>query len=366
MSKTDAAYVVKKTLLIIMSIILSVILVALIAGTAYMEYMLGLINREPPDNTISPSEYEDYFGNQTDPTVPIDGTDPTDATNPTDPANPTDPTSSTDSTTPTDATEPPIQWDPIEEPVVKKKHIINIMLIGQDRRPGEYRARSDAMILCTINTKTKEITLTSFMRDLYVQIPGYQDNRMNECYILGGMSLLSKCMETNFGVYVDGSVAVDFDGFKDVIDMVGGVDIELSSAEADYMVERGYKVTAGMNHMNGRAALSYARNRRVGNSDFTRTERQRKIITALIQKCRGMNFIQLSSLLNKALPLLTTDMTNAEMLKCMVEALPLLKNPQVNTQRIPGDYFRFAIIRGLDVIVPDFADCRRILQKCMK
>ena len=189
---------------------------------------------------------------------------------------------------------------------------------------------------------------------------------MNECYMLGGMKLLSQCMETNFGVYVDGSVAVDFDSFQSVIDMVGGVDIELSSAEADYMIKQGYNVKAGMNHMDGKTALNYARNRWVGNSDFARTERHRKIISALIAKCRGMNFIQLSGLLNKVLPMLTTDMTNSEMLKYMMEAVPLLKNLKVNTQRIPGDYFRFAVIRGLDVIVPDFEDCRRILQSCMK
>jgi len=370
--KSGTAYAVKKTLLIMLSVVLSVVLVVLVAGTAYMEYMLNLIKREPDNNTIPTGEQQGYLDN-TGPSG-ADWTDPTDVTDPSkgaDSTDPTKPSENTDPTTPSENTEPtiptdPITWEPWDDPVIKKEHIINIMLIGEDRRPGEYRARSDAMILCTINTKSKEVTLTSFMRDTYVQIPGYQSNRINESYMLGGMKLVSKCLETNFGVYVDGSVAVDFDGFTSVIDMVGGVDIELSSAEASFMAKQGYKVKAGMNHMDGATALSYARNRWVGNTDFARTERHRKIISALIDKCRGMNFIQLSGLLNKVLPLVTTDMTNAQMLKCMMEMVPLLKNLKINTQRIPGDYFEFAVIRGLDVIVPDIEDCRRILQNCMK
>ena len=366
--KSGVAFAVKKTLLIVLSAVLSIVLVVLVAGTAYMEYMLNLIKREPDDNTISPSQYQGYYETTaptgSNPTDPTQVTDPGGVTNPTEPVKPTDPTQPSEDTTPTDPTIP--TWEPWEDPVVKKEHIINIMLIGQDRRPGEVRSRSDAMILCTINTKTKEITLTSFMRDTYVQIPGYKDNRINECYMLGGMKLVSECLKQNFGVYVDGSVAVDFNSFTDVIDAVGGVDIEISAAEAQHLIEHGHKAKAGVNHMSGAMALAYARNRSVGNSDFTRTLRQRKVITALIQKCKGMNFIQLSGMLNKVLPLLTTDMTNGELLKYMVDALPLLKDPKIKSQRIPGDYFEFAGIRGLDVIVPNINDCRRILQECMK
>jgi len=355
---------VMRTLLIILSVLLTAFFVIIVAGTVYLESMLNLIQREP-DGTLP-------TGNYSEPTDP-NYTDPTETTGKPGETNPTGSTSSTGPTGSTDPTVPPetidpgdIEWDPIEDPIVKKEHIINIMLIGQDRRPGESRTRSDAMILCTLNTKTKELTMTSIMRDTYVQIPGYQDNRINECYALGGIKLLSKCVETNFGVLVDGSFAVDFNGFQEVIDLVGGVDITLSSAEANYMKNRGYKVQTGMNHMDGETALAYARNRSIGNADFARTERQRKVISSVVEKCRGKNFLQMSNLLKKVLPYVTTDLDNGEILKYMMEMIPILKNMKIVSQRIPGDYFRFAEIRGMDVIVPDLDDCRKILQKAMK
>ena len=90
--------------------------------------------------------------------------------------------------------------------------IVNILLVGQDRLEGEGRTRSDSMILCTFNKRTRELTLTSFLRDLYVQIPGYGGNRINAAYAYGGMELLEQTLEQNFGVQVDGIVEVDFSG----------------------------------------------------------------------------------------------------------------------------------------------------------
>ena len=113
--------------------------------------------------------------------------------------------------------------------------VINILLIGQDRRPGETRARSDSMILCTINREKKTIVLTSFMRDLYVQIPGYGNNRINASYAWGGMELLNKTLEQNFGVYIDGNVEVDFEQFAVIVDLLGGVPMELRADEAQYI-----------------------------------------------------------------------------------------------------------------------------------
>jgi len=344
-----------------------VFLIVMIVGTVYLESMLNLIQREP-DTTLPTGTYTEPTGpGNTDPTDPTGNPGATNPTDPTGSTDPADPTGSTDPTVPPETIDPDdIIWDLPDDPAVKQDHIINIMLIGQDRRPGEYRARSDAMILCTLNTETKELTMTSFMRDMYVQIPGYQDDRINACYSLGGMKLLSKCIETNFGVLIDGSFAVDFNSFQEVIDLVGGVDIVLSSAEANYMKKQGYNAKTGTNHMDGKMALAYARNRSIGNSDFARTERQRKVISSVVEKCRGMNFLQLSNLLKKVLPFITTDLDNGEILKYMMEMIPILKNMKIVSQRVPGDYFRFAIIRGMDVIVPDLEDCRRILQKAMK
>lgn len=338
MKKIKNAASVKRTLLIVLTVVLAVILVALVAGTVYMESMLNLINRNPDDSTMSSDEYQEFIKNETESSNP-------DFTGETiDPDN--------------------VVWVPNTEPVKPEEHIINIMLIGQDRRPGEGRSRSDVMILCTVNTDTRELTVTSFMRDMYVPIPGYQDNRINVCYKLGGMKLLDKCLETNFGIHVDGNFEVDFDGFIDLIDLVGGVEIELTKSEANHLISHGHNARAGKNLLKGEAALTYARNRSVGNGDFSRTERQRKVVSALFEKCKNMNLVQLQNLMTKALPMLTTDMSNADIVKLLMDVLPVLGNLKVNMQRLPADgTFKYATIRGMSVLLPDLAANREILKK---
>ena len=329
----------KRVLLIILSVVLSLVLVVLIMGTAYMERMLNLINKNPDDSTMSREEYEQFQKDQaTEPTSFIGETiDPND-----------------------------VNLNLNEKPAEAQENIINIMLIGQDRRPGEGRTRSDVMILCTINKTTKELTMTSFMRDLYVSIPGYGDDKMNHAYAYGGMKLLTKCMDTNFGIHIDGNIEVDFRGFQGVIDLMGGVDIYLSNSEANHLVNNGHSAVPGMNHLDGKAALAYARNRSVGNGDFSRTERQRKVLNALFEKCRGMSLSQLQTLMENVLPLITTDMTNRQILDYLVDMVPMLGDMQVNNNRIPADdTYQYASIRGMSVLLPDLAANRALLEDIM-
>jgi len=336
----------KRTLLIILCAVLAVVLVLMIIGTAYMEKLMNLIGRSDGDDTISPSDYVD----ETD-TMPSDfqGSimDPDD-----------------------------IQWDKYNGSVKDAEHIINIMLIGQDRRPGEGRARSDVMILCSINKKTQELTMTSFMRDMYVPIPKFWDDKMNAAYALGGMETLNACLAESFGVHVDGNVEVDFNGFIELIDLVGGVDMELTGAEARYLNNEqglqetsgsfGWDLKEGKNHLTGGQALAYARIRAIGDGDFGRTERQRKVISALIEKCKGMNLTKLNKLMEEALPMLTTDLTNREILNYIVDLLPILTNLKVNTQRIPADgTYQYAWIDEKSVLLPDLEANRELLTHCM-
>lgn len=331
----------KRVLLIVLSVLLSVILVVLIAGTAYMERMLNLINKNPDDSTVSREEFEQLQKEHL-------ATEETGFTGET--IDPND-----------------VNLNLNNKPVQEQEHIVNIMLIGQDRRPGEGRQRSDVMILCTVNKKTKELTMTSFMRDLYVQIPGYGGDKMNAAYSYGGMKLLNKTMQENFGIQLDGQVEVDFNGFKDVIDLMGGVDVYLGRTEANYMIAHGYDVFNGTNRLYGDAALFYARNRSIGNGDFTRTERQRKVLNALFEKCRGMSLSQLQKLMEKVLPMITTDMTNREMLDYLTDLVPMLVDMQVNTNRIPMDgTFSDRYVTGVgSVLLPDLEANRTILKEIM-
>ena len=109
---------------------------------------------------------------------------------------------------------------------------LNFLLIGQDENIDEVRQRSDVMILATVNPETADLTLTSLQRDMFVPIPGHGEQRLNAAFHLGGMQLLGETLKANFDLTVDGMVAVDFDGFGQIVDMLGGVNITLTEAEA--------------------------------------------------------------------------------------------------------------------------------------
>lgn len=336
----------QRTALRVLCVMLSVILVLLIALTVYLESLLGMINRSEGSEFLSASEYQEYLNSQKE----------------TQPSNYTGPVID-----PTDVT-----WATQGQLIEKGENIINIMLIGQDRREGQGRSHADVMILCTINKDKKTLTMTSFMRDMYVQIPGYSDDRINVAYFLGGMELQEACLQKNFGVQVDGNVEVDFYGFMKVIDLLGGVDIELSQAEADYLNRRGnwdveenthWNLKAGVNHLTGSQALAYSRIRYVGNDDFERTSRQRTVLEALLKSVKNLKISQINSLLVEILPHLTTDLTNAEMVGYVLDLFPLLSDLKIVNQRIPADgTYQPATIRGMMVLVPDLEANRKLLE----
>lgn len=254
-----------------------------------------------------------------------------------------------------------VQWTEVTEQVGQEQDLVNILLIGQDAREGESRARSDTMILVTFNKTAGTVTLTSFMRDLYVQIPGYQDNRINAAYAFGGMTLLDETLRVNFGVEVDANIEVNFDGFSDIIDALGGVDIELSSAEAKVL-----GLSAGMNRLNGEKALSYARIRSI-DSDFNRTARQRKVISSLFYSMKTASFSQLTALMDTVLPLVTTDMSNTEIVAYLTELFPMLATSSLSSSRVPADdTYSMNSVRGMSVLVADMDANRAILKETLE
>lgn len=243
--------------------------------------------------------------------------------------------------------------------------VINILLIGQDRRPGESRTRSDTMILCTVNRDTKTIVLTSFMRDLYVQIPGYGNNRLNASYAFGGMELLNKTLEQNFGIYIDGNVEVDFQQFTEIVDLLGGVPMELRADEAQYInVDTQSSLSEGLQQLTGKQALSYARIRSLdADADFSRTNRQRKVLDALFRQVKDAGLVRLLTLLDEVLPMVTTDMGNGEILGYATKVFPMLSGASISSQRVPADgAYQGAMIDGMSVLVADMDQTRQMLQ----
>lgn len=236
-----------------------------------------------------------------------------------------------------------------------EKSVKNILVVGQDRRPGEDRQRSDSMILCSINSDTKEIILTSFMRDLYVEIPEHGGNRLNAAYSIGGKELLNKTIEQNFDIEIDSNVEVDFDGFINVLAAIGDLEIELRQEEADVINAdiAPHNLVEGINKMNPEQLLDYARLRKVGNKDYERTERQRKIIMAAFKKVQDMNMAQIIALAIKVLPYVETEMPINEITE-YIKYVMGNDITDIRSSRIPADRtYKEETIRGMAVLVPD-------------
>lgn len=258
-----------------------------------------------------------------------------------------------------------ITWDGLDIEVMQDKDVINILLIGQDRREGQGRQRSDTMIICSLNKKTNKIILSSVMRDLYVPIPGYSDNRINAAYQFGGMPLLDQVMEESLGIHIDGNVEVDFEGFIGALTQVGNLDIELNEAEAEHLNQNsGWQLQAGVNSMTPEQVLAYSRIRYVGNSDWERTDRQRRVVMAAFNKVKDGSLTDLLDLADRILPYLTTDMTNAQILG-HVYTVFTSGMTEMESYRIPveGTYSCQTLSYGMEVLVPDLNANSRYLQE---
>ena len=252
-----------------------------------------------------------------------------------------------------------------EVEVLESKEIVNIMLIGQDARPGEGRSRSDSMILVTLNPKKNAIQMTSFMRDTYVQIPGYMDNRLNVAYRYGGTELMNETFKKNFGLQIDGNVMVDFKEFAHIIDILGGVEIELNAEEVQYLRNNGFAVQQGKNHLDGETALDYSRMRYVSGGDYGRTERQRKVLSSVINSLRGQGLTGILKLVDEVLPSVVTNVSKTDIIKYVTEGVSLLANQaEIQSLRIPADDAHYgAMIDGMSVMVADMAMCREDLNE---
>ena len=210
------------------------------------------------------------------------------------------------------------------------------------------------------------MTLISFLRDMYVSITGYRDNRLNAAYSMGGSELLIAALEENFGVSVDVSLEIDFEGFVGLLDKLGGVDITLTEREAAHLNSgHGWSLTEGTNHLDGAQALSYSRIRYL-DSDFVRTERQRNVLTALLTKYRTASFATMLEGTDALLDASTSDHTDEELLAYALELYGTLSGAELTTHRIPADgTYTYETIRGMSVIGVDFEENREILAQLL-
>ena len=221
---------------------------------------------------------------------------------------------------------------------------VNILLVGADAREGETESRSDTMLLVTLDHKNQQIKLTSFLRDSYVEIAGKnKKTKLNAAFFYGGIQTLTDTLELNFKVDIDYYAMVDFEIFTTIVDEIGGVNVEVTEKESRYSkwakndgelipIDAGESVL-----LNGKQALWYSRMRSL-DSDFMRTQRQRKVITAIVEKSKTLSMDELYKLAKTIVPLVKTNLDSKEILSMSSEALmKKLYTYSIVQQQIPAN-----------------------------
>lgn len=227
----------------------------------------------------------------------------------------------------------------------------NLLLIGVDRRDTSWSGNSDVMMLLTLNHDKKTIYMTSFLRDLYADIPEVGVRKLNASCAYGGAELCVETIRSNYGVEIDNYAMVDFYAMIDIVDALGGIDLEVS--EDEVRVANGYildmcnsrkvdygpheLVGSGMLHLDGYQAVGYARNRYTGNTyDFGRTERQRKVLIAIFDKVKNGSISSLNDAAQSVLPYVTHDIDESTVLSLIAE-IPKCLSYEIVEQHIPYD-----------------------------
>ncbi|HDK7138001.1 TPA: LCP family protein [Clostridium botulinum] len=258
----------------------------------------------------------------------------------------------------------PISKDDKELKIDKKAEsygddVINIAFFGLDRRKKEEPSRSDAVMILSLDKKHKKVKLSSIMRDSYVDIEGHGKTKLNHAYAYGGPELAIKTINSNFKLNIRDFVAVDFYGLENIIDTVGGVEIPVRSDEIKYInsyMQGTAKVenkavqevqSPGLQNLNGMQAVAYARIRYTSGGDYERTERQRTILTAVMNKIKKLGPTEFPKVVSVLLPNVESSLSSTEIIK-MGTSVFTLGIDNVEQQRFPLDnYCEGKLIDGI-------------------
>lgn len=215
--------------------------------------------------------------------------------------------------------------------------VLNVLMFGSDSRSDSAEdGRSDSIMMVSIDNRHNKLKLTSFLRDTLVEVPGYGYNKLNAAYALGGPKLAVETIERNFGVDVDRYIVVDFQSFISIVDILGGIDIELTADEAEtinYIINVENLGSAepiygaGIHHLNGTQALAHSRNRDSVLSDFDRTSRQRDVVSVIVSKFKTASLPQLTSVVAEIGPMITTNFKKGEITSLLSNSLTYLNYP---------------------------------------
>ena len=237
--------------------------------------------------------------------------------------------------------------------------IVNILVIGNDARKDQGYENdvglTDTMIIATMDLKHNTLKTTSLMRDSYVEIPGHGHNKLNSAYPFGGIELLYKTIATNFDIKLDGYVEIGLSAFVDIVDAVGGVEVEVTESEAEYLNSTNYirkkqyrNVKVGKQTLNGHQALGFCRIRKKGTTvnglrdDYGRTWRQRTVMKGVFTKVKSMPMPDWVKIANKVLDHVKTDLDNDQILGYITDVITM-GTTDIHQLQIPVEgYYRSA------------------------
>lgn len=215
---------------------------------------------------------------------------------------------------------------------------VNVLLLGVDSR-GEEKSRTDTIMIAQYDTKENTAKVVSVMRDIYVDIPDYQGYKINTAYFLGGPELLRKTIEANFGIDLHYYALVDFKGFQKVVDTLSPNGIEMD-VEKPMSKNIGVSLQPGVQMLDGKELLGYARFRSDAQGDFARVERQQKVINALKDELISVNGVtKLPKLVGTVQPFIETNIGGGQVVGLLSDFL-LSPPDQIETMRLPveGSY----------------------------
>ncbi len=257
---------------------------------------------------------------------------------------------------------------PIYKVPQRDPNILNILVLGTDSRDvTKERGRSDSMIIMSYNKKTGKCKMVSLMRDSLVPIEGHDWNRINAAYSYDGVGLAVNTVNQIFGLDIQHFAVIDFNGTRNFIDYLGGVEITLTQAEVDHYNYYGYlgrRVSVGPCHMDGATALYYMRTRYV-DSDFGRTERQRKVITTLAKKIIEEKSVEdIYELTDYACKLVKTNIPVSKLAAIFGSIAMQGSDFSLESQNIPySDAFSYKRYNGMSIISFDIDATAKRLKK---
>ena len=258
--------------------------------------------------------------------------------------------------------------------------VTNILLLGNDSRDNADDGRTDSIMLLTINRPKNTIYLTSFLRDIKIDIPGKGTNRLNQSYALGGPELVMQTLSETFDIKISRYMLVNFQAFARLADAVGGIDMEVTAEEVDWINAYLWEYndlngddihkdnfpdgTSGNLHLNGPQALAYCRNRYIG-TDFERSNRQKKVISAIVSKLPNAMLTNLGGVMNGLFPSLTTSLTKDDCYE-LSTLIVGLKGMDIVQSTVPQDHtWKFETYNDMELISIDFDANKQYLKKIM-